>query len=562
MEELKNSEYNPVLLFKKQGMEQPEDMDNISDNDFLLCIQTEFQRDMLRKFGSKAICMDDTHGTNCYDFNLVTIVVVDEYGEGIPVGWMVSNRQDTLVLMEFLKAIKERAGIINPDWFMSDDAEQFFTAWRATFGEGGSTKKLLCAWHIDRAWRKALQENITNKEEQVEVYHQLRVLLMETEEARFRVTLQEFLTLIEKKHKKFQSYFFYNYCNRLQQWASCYRTQSTVNTNMFLEAFHRVLKIVYFHHKQNRRIDFLLTTLLKIARDMAFERFRKLEIGKATHRICEIHKRHKSAEQIQQKKTHKILTISPKLWKVESQSRPGTHYSVEKVQDSSCQCRLICNFCRVCAHQYSCTCIDGVLHSTVCKHVHLVVMSLGAETRTTQPNHIVDENNDYFSRVLTPGKNHTDVLNAKTKLNSLETQLHGLITNCEDIDALNTARTHVQAAITMLKALPNVQKRLPVKRKIAPNSNNEKQLQFFSTKKKRLSVTNRISKPSHAQANEQRTKLSEVEPKFCGVCLKESDSRSSTTIYWIQCSTCNMWIHKSCSAITSSLDSSVDYICD
>ena len=34
------------------------------------------------KFGQIAICMDATHGTNAYDFNLITAVVIDEFGEG------------------------------------------------------------------------------------------------------------------------------------------------------------------------------------------------------------------------------------------------------------------------------------------------------------------------------------------------------------------------------------------------------------------------------------------------------------------------------------------------
>ena len=29
------------------------------------------------------ICVDSTHKTNAYDFKLVTLLVVDEYGEGI-----------------------------------------------------------------------------------------------------------------------------------------------------------------------------------------------------------------------------------------------------------------------------------------------------------------------------------------------------------------------------------------------------------------------------------------------------------------------------------------------
>ena len=62
---------------------------------------------------------------------------------------------------------------------------------------------------------------------------------------------------------------------------------------MFMEAFHRVVKILYLHHKQNRIIDNLLTVLLKITRDKTFERFQKVEMGKSTHRICEIRKRHR-----------------------------------------------------------------------------------------------------------------------------------------------------------------------------------------------------------------------------------------------------------------------------
>ena len=83
---------------------------------------------------------------------------------------------------------------------------------------------------------------------------------METEEANFRVILQEFLTHIQEHHGKFYSYFLHYYCNRLQQWASCYRVGSTVNTNMFVEAFHRVVKIVYLlHNKTGELIIFSLS---------------------------------------------------------------------------------------------------------------------------------------------------------------------------------------------------------------------------------------------------------------------------------------------------------------
>lgn len=62
---------------------------------------------MLREFGSETVCVDSTHGTNVYDFKLITILVLGELGEGIPVAWMISNREDALALAPFFKKIRE-----------------------------------------------------------------------------------------------------------------------------------------------------------------------------------------------------------------------------------------------------------------------------------------------------------------------------------------------------------------------------------------------------------------------------------------------------------------------
>ena len=222
VEELKSSPNNPILLFKAQGEVQPEDMNNVGNSDFILGLQTQFQRDMLQKYGGACICMDATHGTNMYDFKLITVLVQDDFGEGIPIAWAITNREDTLMLGEFLNAIKKTTGILpSPRWFMSDDAEQYFTAWKSVFGVE-RTSKLLCAWHIDRAWRKALAEHVSTPQSRLNIYHQLRVLLMENDEYKFRVLLQQFISCIDKEETRFSTYFKTKYCNRLEQWASCY----------------------------------------------------------------------------------------------------------------------------------------------------------------------------------------------------------------------------------------------------------------------------------------------------------------------------------------------------
>jgi hypothetical protein len=88
--------YDLILVFKPQGSDCPGSELKISD--FLFSFQTEFQRDLLTKYGNDIVCMDATHGTNVYDFQLITLLVVDAYGEGIPIG----NREDTVLLTEFL----------------------------------------------------------------------------------------------------------------------------------------------------------------------------------------------------------------------------------------------------------------------------------------------------------------------------------------------------------------------------------------------------------------------------------------------------------------------------
>ena len=74
-------------------------------------MQTSFQKHMLTKFGHKGICSDATHGTTGYDFKLISQLVVDELGEGCPVAWCLSNREDFKALKVFNKIIRENNGI-------------------------------------------------------------------------------------------------------------------------------------------------------------------------------------------------------------------------------------------------------------------------------------------------------------------------------------------------------------------------------------------------------------------------------------------------------------------
>ena len=78
------------------------------------------------KFSEKIVCLDSTHGTTnstMYDFLLITVMVLDEHDEGVPIAWAFSNREDLSVLVEFFKTIKAKVANLSPKIFMSDCAK-------------------------------------------------------------------------------------------------------------------------------------------------------------------------------------------------------------------------------------------------------------------------------------------------------------------------------------------------------------------------------------------------------------------------------------------------------
>ncbi len=142
---------------------------------------------------------------------------------------------------------------------MSDMATQYFSACKEVF-DSSKTKYLWCSWHVDKAWRKAIKKYFKSGDEQRNIYHQLRVLMMETSKISFQIMLPKFLSLVNSS--AFFEYFQI-YCNHSEQWALCFRIGTPVNTNMYSESFHRVLKICYLNHKYYRRLDSLIQILKK-----------------------------------------------------------------------------------------------------------------------------------------------------------------------------------------------------------------------------------------------------------------------------------------------------------
>ena len=370
IDDMKSSENNPVILYKRQGEPPSEKSEYLSKEDFALAIQTPLQAIMMKnQCNGRVVCIDSTHGTNAYDFHLITIVIVDEFGEGFPVAWCISNREDQILLTNFFNGIKRRIGVVSPAWLMSDLAEQFYSAWVASFGN--RPKKLVCTWHVDRAWRENIRQ-LKDSELEVKVYHNLRILLEETDMEKFEILLDKTLMEFRKSSitERFGKYFETHYAYKKEQWAACYRKDALINTNMHTEAFHRVLKYVYLRGRINKRLDKLIYVLLKLSRDKGFERVIKIEKGKYSQRINIICKRHQSSLKLSLSQVSE--TDDPLMWNVSSNDSDINYTVVLDNKICPQKCSMLCPECNICIQMFTCNCADALIRTTICKHIHLV----------------------------------------------------------------------------------------------------------------------------------------------------------------------------------------------
>ena len=220
-EEWKQTDQNPVLFLKLQDEDAQEGYD-LAKEDFLMVIKTPFQQEMLTKFADKGICCDSTHGTNGYDFPLTTIHVIDEFGQGIPVAFCLSNHEDFTSMVIFVREIRKRCGNINSKCFMSGMANQYYNAWVAVMNEGPRPKKLLCTWHVDKAWKNELREKVGDDSVESDVYKMLRTCLEQTTLTGFESCLSGLLQRLESNPgtTNFHSYFLKEWVSKKEQWLS------------------------------------------------------------------------------------------------------------------------------------------------------------------------------------------------------------------------------------------------------------------------------------------------------------------------------------------------------
>ena len=157
-------ELGDTVLFYKNQTSMCEKYDQLCKNDFCLILMNEYQKNLLTRYGDKIITIDSTHGLNPYDFQLTTVMIIDNLNQGFPCVFMFSNKTDKNIMEVLFNEIKLQVGQLKPRVFMSDMANSFYNAFLNIFGE--VPFRLYCNWHVEKGWKENLSK-VKGKEKKV-----------------------------------------------------------------------------------------------------------------------------------------------------------------------------------------------------------------------------------------------------------------------------------------------------------------------------------------------------------------------------------------------------------
>ena len=126
------------------------------DAGFRVFICTDFQKAMLSKFGSFCL-LDSVHSVIRNGMNQLTLMVVDEFGRGVPVGFALVSSEDWRSWVNFLKFCFKRADRDPKEAAtMSDGDKTIINACR----QGLNVERhLLCAFHMQQAIGRRLKSS-------------------------------------------------------------------------------------------------------------------------------------------------------------------------------------------------------------------------------------------------------------------------------------------------------------------------------------------------------------------------------------------------------------------
>ena len=123
--------------------------------------------------------------------------------------------------------------------------------------------------------------------------------------------------------------------------------------------------------KKVRRMDQSISILMRMLKNMMFDRLVCNEKGFLLKKLEELHSRHKKA--IESTGLSFVPGGQNKYLVISTSEDEAHDYLIRIDRENMCGCRLICGNCGICLHQASCQCYDYLIRGNMCKHIHFVM---------------------------------------------------------------------------------------------------------------------------------------------------------------------------------------------
>lgn len=377
-----NTENNPVLYFKEDG-----EM-NTQNHHITLVLLTKGQTEVLKKYSNLGVFYLTTFVAKSkgYKYNhkyvpyikghtatyVTTLMLLDDLNEAVPVSFMITNDLNNDKYKILFSSLKKRVPEISAGTVFTDDNNDVYDLWCTTFEQ--TPLHLWINRHVDSDWRENLV-TISDEELQVSVYENLYSFLESADANKLKSSLGIYVNELKSSvvTHKFGMYFSSKYIGTEAMWAGCFGKKSIgVNAQLNMEISCNELEEIAKKKTWDRNF------LVRIVQHLL-----KTVIKKQCDRQTKLQR------QVQELSTHHTLAVSIKpesvqqqsdtCWRVESAKDPANIFSLVTINyTTKCEdCPLSCAKCKVCAHQYVCTCKVYMFDRTMCKHIHAVIICEG-----------------------------------------------------------------------------------------------------------------------------------------------------------------------------------------
>lgn len=414
-----------IIFYKTQGVQSS----RMNSKDFVLILMNEIQCDALIKYSKQMVCLDRTHCLNKQGFELITVYVLKEL-DAFPCVFIVTNRTEKTDFIYYFNLLREQVGCLKAKIIVADLELVMYEAWCDVMGL--PEVHLYCSWHIDWAIRRNLIK-IKDKSKQLAIYKSVSNVHEEKDGNSYETKLHLMLNKLnnDKDTHEFLKYFKNQFVNSKILWSEWHREMYGFKSDTNIEKIHNIIKYMFLNKSNVEHVEKALNNIMKYVRDMHIYKFVNNEdSGVKVRKISVQHD-----EAVSEFPATRIMEHE-NTWKVDFPAIAGCQIHTVNEIDEICNCSLICPFCNVCVHKYSCSCSDSSLKWNMCKHIHLLCYYLSM----TKNNHLLNSDGiiyyDYISvdNQQTINLNHglSAIVNVPPTLNIMSSFQNDVITDIAD----------------------------------------------------------------------------------------------------------------------------------